>query len=192
MTRPLSETSGWFRHKKQIKLVAEGWNELQKMSRNIRSLSLFSRCDSRRNPFWCEWFWGTLPPDLVPSSSTPFPRAVCIIFFSLSTIVSGSLQAQRKEEGSLPRRQPRRKAKFRAGWERCIAKVIAKTREREIEPPIHKNINSFAAAIRDKIYYQPAGRWPGRMKAVGENERLLLSLSLAESNIAGLYWSMPG
>jgi hypothetical protein len=95
----------------------------------------------------------------------PPSLAVCIIFFSLSTIVSGSLQAQRKEEGSLPRRQPRRKAKFR--WMRAVYcqsySEKKREREREIEPPIHKNINSFAAAIRDKIYYQPAGRRPGRI-----------------------------
>jgi len=146
-------------------------------------LFIFSMWQPREYPFWCEWFWGTL----AAARSRPFifnPLPSQCVLYSFRFRQSFPVHFKPKEKKrALFRGGSQEERRSFAGWERCIAKVIAKKSKREIEPPIHKNINSFAAAIKDKIYYQPAGRRPGRIPSWRLWEKSALSLSLAENPI---------
>jgi hypothetical protein len=185
MTRPSRETSGWFRYKKQIKLVAEGWNELQKMSRNILSF----QCDSRGIYFSASDSERRAATRSRPFIFNPLPSQCVLYSFRFRQSFPVHFKPKEKKRALFRGRSQEERRSF-AGWERCIAKVIAK--EREAPLPIHKNINSFAAAIRDKIYYQPAGRRGEPSWGLWEKTAPSRSLPSTESNIAGLYWSMPG
>lgn len=162
-------------------IVAEGWNELQKNVENIRF------------PMWQPKAPILVRLILRDARSRPFifnPLLQQCVLYSFRFRQSFPVHFKPKEKKRALFRAEAAKKKGEVSLDmRAVYCQSYSEREREAPPPIHKNINSFAAAIRDKIYYQPAGCRGWRL---WEKTRLLLVLSLAESNIAGLYWSMPG